>query len=339
MTMKTHMAGLGLILGLATSHGAAQAQDLACESTAERSAARLGGEVGGPHRQWLPFGPGLVLALVPAKHGWNLRILDSENTDLSQMTPPLNGPNARDIHGWHFRNADNTGANDGSVNAPQHLRLFIFSPALSGTGGFKPSREITPKDVEDAEGRGWLKILDMGLSDLEPGQQARMTYLKFIACVTWPKSLDIVLPPSKENVVTPELRERFGACGLGADHALGTYLTTASLGGDFDGDDSLDVAAPVTRQTDGKRAIAICRAGTWLDIVGLEGEMGELVPAYFDHIDWWILHPAGEPVGLGATGGPVPTLHGDAIRIGKEGASSTLFFWTPDGYASYWQGD
>lgn len=338
--MNRFLAGtFALIAMTAALGGIAQAQELTCESTPERTAARLGGEVGGKHQAYLPFGPDYALVLQPAQAGWNLRVEDSAGTDLSQMTPPLHGPNPRQIFGWHFRNADNTGMNDGSVNAPQHLRLFVFSPGLSGTAGIKPSGEIKPEDVADSEGRGWLRILDMGLTDLEPGQQARMTYLQFIACLTWPASLDEPAQPDPETIVTPELLEQFGACGLDAAYVLDPYLNTASLGGDFDGDGSLDIAAPISRLSDGKRAIAICRAGTWLDIVGLEGDMGELVPSYFDSIDWWNLHPVANPVGVGGTGEPVPNLHGDAILIGKEDSSSTLFFWTPDGYASYWQGD
>ncbi len=330
---------LAAVVLFAISCLAVRAEELTCDATPGRSAARLGGEIAGAHQAYLPFGPGYALALLPAPHGWDLRVLDKAGTDLSQLTPPLHGPNPRDIYGWHFRNADNTAPNDGSVNAPQDLRLFVFSPGFSGTAGIKPSGEITPGDVADSEGRGWLKILDFGLSDLDPGQKARMTYVKFIACLTWPTSLDGLTPPDADNVITEELVEQFGACGLTEDLALDPYLNTASLGGDFDGDGALDIAAPITRTEDGKRAIAICRAGTWLDIVGLDGEMGELVPAYFDHIDWWGLHPADTPVGTGATGEPVPTLHGDGIVIGKEESSSALFFWTPAGYASYWQGD
>ena len=42
------------------------------------------------------------------------------------VTPPYRGVNARDIEGWHFRNQDNTGPNQGGVNAPQRERDFFF---------------------------------------------------------------------------------------------------------------------------------------------------------------------------------------------------------------------
>jgi len=64
----------------------------------------------------------------------------------------------------------------------------------------------------------------------------------------------------------------------------------------FDNDGSLDNAAPVTRLRDGKRGIAICRAGAWLHLLWLTDRIGEeLVPAYFESIDWWRVNP---PVSL-----------------------------------------
>ncbi len=179
-----------------------------CEQTPDRNAARIqavlfaDGKVGtlpeiyGEHTFNQSFGEGWLFTLLPSKHGWSVRIYDAADSlsvDLSSITPPHGGaPNPRDIEGWHFRNADNTGANKGDVNAPQHDRLFFFSPGLAGTGGYRPSvNESEPRhyapDPED--GLGWLKVVDFGLSDLESGQRARMTYLKFDACLTWPKSV------------------------------------------------------------------------------------------------------------------------------------------------------
>ncbi len=95
---------------------------------------------------------------------------------------------------------------------------------------------------------------------------------------------------------------------------------------------------PVERTADGKRAIAICRAGTWLDVIGLEGELGQLTPAYFDHIDWWLVEPRGT-IGQGAGEGPPPTPAGDTLTIGKEGASSVKLYWDGAQFQAYWQGD
>jgi hypothetical protein len=150
-----------------------------------------------------PFGRDWTFALVPAAHGWDIRVFDRAGMDLSQLTPPWRGaPNPREIHGWHFRNAANTGPNTGDVNAPQERRAFLISPAVSGTGGFKPSADAPPADtpgpdtptnrgltdssVPHDEGRGVLTILDYDLADLSPGQKARMTRLKFAVCLNWP---------------------------------------------------------------------------------------------------------------------------------------------------------
>jgi hypothetical protein len=100
------------------AHGIAGAQTLDCEATAGREAARLAGSVAEGQAIALAFGPGYALTLTPASHGWDLSVRDRDGLDLSQMTPPLHGPDPRQIYGWHFRNADNTGPNEGSVNAP-----------------------------------------------------------------------------------------------------------------------------------------------------------------------------------------------------------------------------
>jgi len=177
-----------------------------CESTPDRHAARITAEaltdeqtvllpeIYGGHSFTQSFGEGWIFELLPGTYGWSIRIYDASDSfsvDLSGITPPHDGvPNPRDIEGWHFRNADNTATNKGEVNAPQLDRLFLFSPALAGTGGYKPSvDETNPESFEPGpdDGLGWLKVIDFGLSDLEPGQKARMTYLKFDACLTWPK--------------------------------------------------------------------------------------------------------------------------------------------------------
>ncbi len=69
--------------------------------------------------------------------GWNIVITDalpggcdSGSDDYVNLgpivTPPMRGNMSFDVYGWHFRNKDNTGANDGSVNAPQQEHQFNF---------------------------------------------------------------------------------------------------------------------------------------------------------------------------------------------------------------------
>lgn len=318
-----------------------------CQPTEGRSAVLLSREVAGDRdfNEYLE-GPGWTFQLKRAAHGWDIRLNDENGLDLTQMTPPLRGaPNPRQLYGWHFRNADNTGSNKGDVNAPQRLRLFGFHPALTGTGGFKPS-SAQGVDPQNQPGRGALTIRDMGLADLEPGQKARMNYINFSVCMTWPKTDREKQKEAAETAamtelrkVTPELIEMMGSCGLDYEfYQITPYLTPVELGGDFDADDAHDQAVPVIRKADGKRGLFICRAGTWGQVVGMTGRMGEhMTPAYFDSIDWWSLHTG--PARQGAGGTPPPALKGDAILIGKEGASSALIYWTGAEYSSYWQGD
>ena len=144
---------------------------------------------------------------------------------------------------------------------------------------------------------------------------------------------------ANQDEVKPQLVQQMEACGLdSAIYEILPYLTPVELGGDFDGDGALDLAAPVSRKHDRKRGVALCRAGTLLDVVGMSGRMGKnLGAAYFDSIDWWALHQGAAE--QGASEGPPPVLIGDAITIGKFGSSSALIYWTGANYSGYWQGD
>ncbi len=258
-------------------------------------------------------------------------------TSTCPLSPrPTHASNPREIYGWHFRSADNTTPNYGDVNAPQELRLFNFSPALIGTGGFRPPEGELLQEPDPNDGRGFVRIVDYGLADLEPGETARMVYLNFTACLTWPAEFD---PPPPEPIdFEPEDIERIRACGLDASLAPLNYLQPPLFEIDVDGDGAWDFAMPIERIADGKRGIAICRAGTWLDVIGIEGDMGELTPAYFENIDWWNANPAG-PIGQGAGGEPPPVAAGDTITIGKEDSSSVLIYFDGEAFRSYWQGD
>jgi hypothetical protein len=133
---------------------------------------------------------GWQVRLVPVQYGWVLQVgakLQGDD-DYSRLTPPLHGvPNPREIEGWHFRNADNTGPNDGSVNAPQKLREFIFSP-LVGHGIDYNGSATTSEEVERVRkfGQGWLSIDKSELSPVAKGQRASIQSMEFTVCLTWP---------------------------------------------------------------------------------------------------------------------------------------------------------
>lgn len=133
---------------------------------------------------------GWMLKLVPAAGGWFAQVTarGREDEDLSRLTPPWHGvPNPRMIEAWHFRNADNTGPNDGSVNAPGDLREFIFSPDVGRGITFDGS--ATPAEAVEkvrAYGRVWLHVDQYRLMPPRQGQQPTFEWLQFTACVTWP---------------------------------------------------------------------------------------------------------------------------------------------------------
>ena len=132
-----------------------------------------------------------VVRLEPTENGWVLRIHESgrPEEDLSGLTPPWHFvPNPREIEGWHFRNAANTGPNDGSVNAPGSSRWFIFSPEVGRTIEYSGSA-TTEEDVARVEafGRGTLRILRYRLSPPAPGARARFEWMRFAVCLTWPQ--------------------------------------------------------------------------------------------------------------------------------------------------------
>jgi hypothetical protein len=166
-----------------------------CTGAPGRLAAAVPGEVREGETFTRGFGPGFTFELHPESQGWYVSLkMHGRDEDLSRLTPPFHSvPNPRYVEGWHFRNADNTGPNDGSVNAPGEIREFIFSPEVGDTiDGPRASRSPSPEEIErvGSFGSGRLEILDYRLADLKPGQQARMVWLKFRACLSWPASYE-----------------------------------------------------------------------------------------------------------------------------------------------------
>lgn len=277
-----------------------------CVAEPGRVAVRLAGSLADGDEFRRRIGAGWMFALTPGGEGWDLRLWARDgNTDMTRITPPAHGPNARQIYGWHFRNADDTGPNTGDVNAPQHLRTFLFEP--------RPGEAPVP----EAEGVGVLEITGMALETPAGADRARMTALEFTACLTWPEAWTGVPVTSLSGRV-------FADCGLAEGFGLTSY-PSGPLRGDFDGDGEPDMAYVVARDRDAKRGIAICRGGREVDLIGLEEPIGELVPAYFESFDWWE---------VAAREGA-----GDLIVIGKEDSSSVAIVWTGEGWGAEWRGD
>lgn len=159
-----------------------------------RNSLTIFGEVTAGNLFERPFGPGWSFRLEPGAFGWTIAIRDAEAADdLARLTPPFHFvPNPRDLEGWHFRNADNSGPNgpgEKNVNAPGEVREFIFSPqvgkTIDGPGATGP---VTEEDIERVRryGRGTLTILEYRLADAEPGKTARFDWLRFKVELSWP---------------------------------------------------------------------------------------------------------------------------------------------------------
>ncbi len=244
-------------------------------------------------------GENRVFALIPVPHGWAIRVYEapySENSvDLSQITLPREFKiDPRDILGWQFRDSANTK----TLDTARKDRLFFFSDGLAGTGGYRPpyrSNTQAPALVS-SESLGWLKILDYGLTDLDKGQKARMNYMKFDACLTWPKTKEEQAREADlaSLAFTPNDIKQFKTCGLNAaKYELHANLLPRKLQGDFDGDGTPDTATLIRRKKDGKRGLAICRGGSVLnivDVVGMDAKAGDaLQPGYLEQMGAWRL--------------------------------------------------
>jgi hypothetical protein len=158
-----------------------------------RSRMVLRGEVRAGQAFERAFGSGLVFRLEPQPLGWQIVVREAgRDEDLSRLTPPFHSvPNPRDIEGWHFRNADNTGPNEPgekNVNAPGQTREFIFSPEVGRTiQGPDAKSGPSPEEIDAVRGfgEGTLEILDYRLRGLEPAAQAALEWMRFEVRLAW----------------------------------------------------------------------------------------------------------------------------------------------------------
>lgn len=187
------MLNAGAVMTLALTLLTRQSPAPECRPALDRSAEAIHGEVNRGEVFAASTPSGWLLRLTPVKDGWSVSIAvkDRKSEDLGRLTPPWHFvPNPRVLEGWHFRNLDNTGPNDGSVNAPQELREFIFSPDVGRSIHYNGSG-TTAEDVERvrAFGRGWLHLSSYRLSPPRRGARAAFEWLQFSACLSWPSEL------------------------------------------------------------------------------------------------------------------------------------------------------
>jgi len=145
-------------------------------------------------------GGGLLFRLVPHESGWTIWMGTAATTAsdfVAVATPPFRGMNSRDIEGWHFRNADNSGPNEvgpKNVNAPGQVRDFRFVMgeadhrlALETLGRLlwpsgEGEREAAGRVFETIESRmsdGRLTIVELDLGNLEIGRRAWIGRMRF----------------------------------------------------------------------------------------------------------------------------------------------------------------
>tara|TARA_R110000868_G_scaffold102358_1_gene281871 strand:+ start:10340 stop:11317 length:978 start_codon:yes stop_codon:yes gene_type:complete len=306
-----------LALALALPAGLADGQ--ACESTAALRAETVSGEISGAHAYSTPVNGNWRFELQPQRYGWEIAVIDADGQDRTALTPPMHlDTNPRQLSGWHFRNAGNTGTNEGDVNAPQDVRRFLIA------------------DDDGAPVPGVFNVRDRGLADLDPGMRARLVYLRFDACLYFPRSdeaqhaaADLASPD-----YLPEEIEQMRDCGLGAGHELDAWMLPRTLSGDFDGDGSIDLAALVRRTSDGLRDIAVCRAGTWMTYLGPGGAAStNSLAEYIQQAEAWqierleALHPAE------LSSAPVAA-HGDLLSIERIEKQAYAVYW--DGTQFRW---
>jgi len=144
------------------------------------------------------IGHGLVFQLTPDEDGWSIDIFpqgghganDYSLTDIA--TPPFHGITSVQLEGWHFRNARNTGPNDGSVNAPQEERDFQFvmneADARTVADAIDQYEEgKTPDFSPDVSfGHGKLVVRALTLGNLVPGLQAWIESMDFSVSLEFP---------------------------------------------------------------------------------------------------------------------------------------------------------
>ncbi|MEM9387968.1 MAG: hypothetical protein AAGA68_23135 [Pseudomonadota bacterium] len=208
------------------------------------------------------------------------------------------------------------------------MRAFAISPGLAGTAGLKPSNgslELGPDD-----GLGMLKITDYGLRNPMPGTRAVMNYVEFEACLRWPRPTEEVerIRDEQSLAFNPVDHELFASCGLDLRrYALDAGYAPRTLGGDFDGDDSLDEAVQVRDKATNKRAIALCRAGTWLHLIGTEVIPGDLREDYVDQVEAWHWIHSSEDLPRRLVGFDLPRSDGDMLVLERIEKEAVVLYW------------
>ena len=188
-------------------------------SKAKCAPVRFSGEVARDQRYVHALPGNLEFRLLPSPEGWSIfigRPGDKTEDYVGIATPPYHGVNPVFIEAWHFRNADNTGPNEGQVEAPAGIRDFSFVlnhaqyqkflDALNIWSGSNPDATDKKRDaatdflLNAPRRKGTLTITDMKLGGLEKGTRPWFESMKFNVDLCFPPP---TAPPQQGNPATP----------------------------------------------------------------------------------------------------------------------------------------
>lgn len=142
--------------------------------------------------------------------------------------------------------------------------------------------------------------------------------------------------PAREDVPPAEL-ELMRACGLSATYAPIIWIQPRMISGDFDGDDALDYATFVERRSDGARGVAICRAGTWLNMVGVDGPVpgSPMEQGYFAKVEAWRVSTMEDVPGGWEGEAPRPRPAGDVLVLERIEKALYSLYWDGEAFRSH----
>ena len=201
-----------LLIGTAVScgHSRERAPDRSFSTDTPPGVARslFSGNVYRGERFERPVFSGLRFVLSPVFHsvsegsnGWSIEIYGTDSTRnlVGIATPPYHGINPTVVEAWHFRNKDNTGPNEGDVNAPGDERGFYFVMDPRDYDRYRSALDVLLHGGSESEsdsanavmarvpvGEGWLTLREKRLGGLEEGSDPYFEELQFAVELRFP---------------------------------------------------------------------------------------------------------------------------------------------------------
>ena len=159
-----------------------------------------------------------------------------------------------------------------------------------------------------------------------------MNYLQFDACVSWRKTPAEYARDADASSLDylPAEQESFARCGVNlAQHDLDARYLPRVLSGDIDSDGAADEVAQIRRKADGRRGIALCRAGTSATLVGLGSarQSGDLPAGKIDQIEAWHWVAPGGPLPPGIATVALPEAEGDILILERLEKEAIAIYW------------